>query len=146
MTEINNIRQSYFFTSIYQLGRTFDTKNNTKEDCNQDGTRIRRCAVYVLDNPYQECYTEFFVDGEALVGLRTGHNNLRRIRYICQPPTRSDKLFAEYFYATMFDESYGIAVFSAYKLSQANANFPGQQQVNPDWHPTPGNVFQPIAK
>ena len=43
----------------------------------------------------------------------------------------------------MFDENYGIAVFSAYKLTQqlVQAGFPGQD-AKPDFYPTPGNLFK----
>ena len=44
----------------------------------------------------------------------------------------------ETYYGTMFDEGRGIAVFSAYKLTQENANFQRGGQ-RPDWERTPGS-------
>jgi len=70
----------------------------------------------VFNNPNQPCYTQFFVGvvGAPPIGLRAGQVNLR---YICQT------YHHQTYYATMFDEQRGIAVFSAYTLTQANVNF-----------------------
>ncbi|XP_078355600.1 uncharacterized protein LOC144640295 [Oculina patagonica] len=128
---------------IRQLGNkslAFGNKNNTKELCDQDGTGIRRCSVYALNDPYQECYTQYFVGGQPPVGLRTGNRNLRNVRYICQPPAVNNQRPLEHYYATMFDEGYGIAVFSAYVLTQLTSVF--QQQYRQEWYPTPGIINQ----
>ncbi|XP_078355597.1 uncharacterized protein LOC144667188 [Oculina patagonica] len=111
-------------------GRTLSSKNNTRDDCNQDGTEIRRMIQYPYERP---CYAQFFVGGRQPEGLRTGNDNLK---YICQPPNQQVQ---QTFYATMFDERYGIAVFSAYKLTQANAYFPGGRKYGVvQWTQTPG--------
>lgn len=136
---------------LYQLGKkshTMGAKNNTKEDCNQDGIGIRRCSVYVLDNPTRQCYTQFFVGGQPPVGLRPGNLHLPNIRYICQPPQLND-VFAEQLtdYATMFDEAKGIAVFSAYKLTQDTSDFNNYpNRYNQEWYPTPGNLLHEQKK
>lgn len=128
--------------SVCQLGKdsgTPDAHNNTlKEgDCKQDVTGFRRVIQYVYNNPNLQCYTQFFVGGQPPRGLRYHNNN--NIRYICQPP-RPNQQAQNTYYATMFDEGYGIAVFAAYTLTQFNAVFPGnQRQVH--WCPTPGNVI-----
>lgn len=70
--------------------------------------------MVVFDNPNQPCYTQFFVNGAPPVGLRAGQINLW---YICQTYQHHT------YYGTMFDEQRGIAVFSAYILTQANVNF-----------------------
>ena len=86
----------------------------------------------VFNNPNQPCYTQFFAGGLPPTGLRAGPNNLQNIRYICQ--TYNQRTY----YGTMFDEGIGIAVFSAYILTQANANFqPGRPAVA--WQQTPGS-------
>ena len=85
----------------------------------------------VFNNPNQQCYTQFFAGGLPPTGLRAGQNNLQNIRYICQMVNRQT------YYGTMFDLGRGIAVFSAYTLTQANANFPNRQRPG-QWTQTPG--------
>ena len=86
----------------------------------------------VFNNPNQPCYTQFFVGEAPPTGLRAGQNNLR---YICQMVNQQIKTY----YGTMFDEGRGIAVFSAYILTQANANFvPGRKRPK-KWRQTLGN-------
>ena len=86
----------------------------------------------VFNNPNQPCYTQFFAGGLPPTGLRAGQVNLQNIRYICQMVNQQT------YYGTMFDEGRGIAVFSAYTLTQANVNFqPGRPQVA--WVQTPGS-------
>lgn len=68
----------------------------------------------VFNNSNQPCYTQFFAGGQQPTGLRTGQN-LQSIKYICQLVNQQT------YYGTMFDENRGIAVFSAYTLTQANA-------------------------
>ena len=86
----------------------------------------------VFNNPNQPCYTQFFVGGEPPEGLRAGHHNLQNIRYICQ------KVNQQTYYGTMFDQGLGIAVFSAYTLTQANANFRNPRPPG-HWKQTPGS-------
>ena len=85
----------------------------------------------VFYNHNQQCYTQFFAGGRPPIGLRTGQNNLQNIRYICQMVNQRT------YYGTMFDQNLGIAVFSAYTLTQANANFPNRQRPG-QWTQTPG--------
>jgi len=93
------------------------SKNSTYKDYDQDNTEVRAVGPQmVFNNPNQPCYTQFFVGvvGVPPIGLRAGQVNLR---YICQT------YHHQTYYATMFDEQRGIAVFSAYTLTQANVNF-----------------------
>ncbi len=134
---------------IYQLGnkgRIIHTKNSTKEDqdCNPEGEGIRRCSVYVFNDPTQHCYTQFFVGGKQPEGLRIGILPLSNIRYICQPPKLKDLMLTHLhtYYATMFDEAKGIAVFSAYKLTQQTTDFNNYpERYKQEWYPTPGNLL-----
>ena len=130
-------------------GRTLNTKNNTKDECNpKAGTGIRRTVIGVYNNnpDQQPCYTQFFVPGQEggqpPVGLRD--LTYPHIKYICQPPRRNQQAQHTY-YATMFDEYLGIALFSAYRLTQANAVFPGHQ-AQLGWCPTPGNLLTCLKK
>lgn len=116
--------------------------NYTKDDCNQDGIGTRRIALDPIIVTYtfthnRDCYTQFFVNRLQPTGLR--NLNGATIKYICQPSKPNQDPLRTY-YATMFDEDYGIAVFSAYELTQqmVNAGFLGQD-AKPDFYPTPGN-------
>lgn len=94
--------------------------------------------------PDRPCYKQFFVGGQPPVGLR--RNEDTEIRDICQPPKLNQDPLQTY-YATMFDERYGLAVFSAYKLSKGDEKF--QKWEGKDWCETPGNLFrcmQPSVK
>ena len=137
-----------FVNQLGYSGRAHGTKNNTKDECNPEvGTGIRRILINVYNNPNQQCYRQFFVpqqgqgqgqgQGRPPVGLR--QPNDPNIRYICQPPGRNEQPPQTY-YATMFDELWGIAVFSAYRLTHATAHFP-VIQVKVGFCPTPGNLF-----
>jgi len=102
--------------------RTLDTKNSTEGDYNQEDAGIRRALpANISPNPTQACYTQFFANGQPPTGLRTA--NLLNMRYICQQLPAHP---GTYFYATMFDEVRGIAVYSAYVLNANNINFQGQ--------------------
>ena len=126
---------------VRKNGRTLDTKKDTKDKCNQVGTGTRRTVapnpansriVQYIFTANRQCYTQFFVGGQPPTGLR---NDDAALRYICQPPKPNQ---VNTHYATMFDERSGIAVFSAYTLTQGTAGFPGQP-ADPDFYPTPGN-------
>lgn len=117
---------------------TLDAHNNTlKGDCKQDVPGFQRVIQYVYNNSSLQCYTQFFVGGQPPTGLRRQNNNLR---FICQPP-RPNQQAQNTYYATMFDEGFGIAVFAAYTLTQFNAVFPGNQHAA-HWCPTPGIMRQ----
>ena len=81
-----------------------------------------------LHDPYEPCFTQFFVNGQPPFGLR---NNLNPIKYICQQIPGSHRVF----YGTLFDGDAGIAVYSAYKLA---ANFDGNGAGQARWHQEPG--------
>lgn len=129
------------FHFICQLGKgsgTLGAHHNTlKGDCKKDVTGFQRVIQYVYNNPNLQCYTQFFVGGQPPTGLRQQNEN--NIRYICQPPSPNQQAQKTY-YATMFDECLGIAVFAAYTLTQFNAVFPGNQHAY--WRQTPGNVIK----
>lgn len=123
------------------MSSVLSTKNCTEENCRKDVTGNSRCALYVLNDPHQPCYTHFFVEQQPPIGLRTGSANLQNIRYICQPPSICGQPDAVNFYSTMFDEELGIAVFSAYVLTKSMVdfdNYPNRVDPQP-WYPTPGN-------
>lgn len=114
-----------------QNSRTPGSKNNTEVYHNPDVAGIRRVvAANIFPNPNQPCYTQFFANGQPPFGLRTA--NLQNIRYICQQVNANPQTF----YATMFDEGRGIAVYSAYVLTAANVNFQVRQASA--WIRTPG--------
>ncbi|KAL9959743.1 hypothetical protein ACROYT_G033098 [Oculina patagonica] len=114
-------------------GQTPSPKNSTKEDYNPDVTRIRRVGPLLPENislfPDQQCYKQFFVNELPPVGLRNA--NLQNMRYICQPGNQQT------YYATMFDEGRGIAVYSAYTLTQEKVKFV-KGRPKDKWIQTPG--------
>lgn len=104
-------------------------------------TGIRRVLLttFVFNNPDRPCYTQFFVQGQPPEGLRGPRNGFTR--YICQPPTPDQE---HMYYATMFDEHFGIAVFSAYTLWRDPGEGKGdlfQGGNRRAWTATPGNLF-----
>ena len=83
--------------------------------------------------------------GQPPVGLRALNN--QNIRYICQPPTPEPQppqpppqVAENAIYATMFDERQGIAVFSAYSLTQETADT-APNLVRHPWCKTPGKLL-----
>lgn len=138
----------HFICRLDNKGQPLSTKNCTEENCRKDVTGNSRCSLYVLNDPHQPCYTKFFVRHQPPIGLRTGSDNLQNIRYICQPPSVCGQPVAKTFYATMFDERWGIAVFSAYVLTQTMVDFDHYpERANQDWYPTPGNsLIYPLHK
>lgn len=128
------------YIALCRLGnraRALDTENKTREDCNQDATGVRRVVHYVYNDPTQPCYTQYFVAGRPPIRLRAVND--AGIRYICQPPTPQPpaQQAQQTYYATMFDEDLGIAVFSAYTLTRAR--FSGKDKH--PWCRTPGNLL-----
>ena len=129
----------HFICHLDNKGRALSTKNCSEENCRKDVTGNSRCVVYVLNDPHRLCYSQFFVRNQPPNGLRTGNANLQNIRYICQPLSICGQP-NDNFYATMFDEEQGIAVFSAYALTQAMVDFNNYpQRRRHEWYPTPGN-------
>lgn len=110
------------------------TDNRSYEAFIEDDAQTRAvpAPLLVFTNPHQPCYTQFFANGIPPVGLRTGHN-LGNIKYICQ------QFSGVVYYATMFDERQGIAVFSAYVLTTTNVNFnTNNLQRQPHWRRSQG--------
>lgn len=129
---------SIFFFRLGNNVRIPDIRNGTEDDYNQDAAGIPRVVRALPGNIFlnlnQQCYTQFFANGLPPIGLRTV--NLANMRYICQQvPAHA----GTYFYATMFDEGRGIAVYSAYVLNANNINF--QAQGGAGWIQTNGNLF-----
>ena len=95
----------------------------------------------------RSCFRQYFLGGYIPEELEINFNDTPSvdIRYICQ--TR-DNIFTEYYYATLYDEKYGVPVYSGYRISRS-------QGVNIDtisyrqrprssaWQTTPGewNLF-----
>ena len=99
-----------------------------------------KVVKYTL-TPDRPCYKQLFVGGQPPVGLRWNEDT--EIRDICQPPKLNQDPLQTY-YATMFDERYGLAVFSAYKLSKGDEKFQKWEEKN--WCKTPGNLFRCMHK
>lgn len=88
--------------------------------------RLRRS----VHKPYEPCFRHFFVYNQPPTGFRV---NLNEIRYICQQIGGSHDVF----YATMFDEHHGIAVYAGYILDRQTINF-GQAHGRRGWSREPG--------
>lgn len=78
------------------------------------------------------CYSHFFDNGQPPTGF--GKNDVN-IRYICQ--TYGDPT---YLYATMFDLSYGIPIYSAYYVTPKQAGQFGSVKRTGSWHQEKGIV------
>ena len=134
-------QEKLFAFFVFQSGfddQNLGTKNSTDEDHSPNSTGFQRVLLshFVFSFPNRQCYTQFFVQAQPPVGLRRPDDAYNR--YICQPPTPNQRTMHTY-YATMFDEDWGIAVFSAYTLRKAPDLFKGR---NPGvWTATPGNLF-----
>ncbi|XP_031560026.1 uncharacterized protein LOC116296184 [Actinia tenebrosa] len=74
--------------------------------------RSRRTIV----QPTHHCYRQFFLQGELPTGLRPNGNP--NIKYICQ---QFEAFNDETYYATMFDQHTGIAVYAAYVVPHDQA-------------------------
>lgn len=92
--------------------------------------RLRRS----VHKPYEPCFRHFFVYNQPPTGFRV---NLNEIRYICQQIGGSHDVF----YATMFDEHLGIAVYAGYKLDRQTINF-DQAHRWKGWSREPGILTQ----
>lgn len=100
-------------------------------------------VVQYTFTPDRPCYKQFFLGEKPPVGLRMDDD--AKIRNICQPPKLNQDQLQTY-YATMFDKRYGLAVFSAYKLSTGDDKFQNMQNEDRDWCETPGNLFKCMHK
>ena len=113
------------FTSSGANGRAV-LRNSTEQEENH--IKLFRRSVH---DPYQACFRQFFVNNQPPAGLR---KNLNTIRYICQQIAGSQDVF----YATMFDENQGIAVYAGYKLDQGTINFGQAPGGTRGWKREPG--------
>ena len=91
------------------------------------------------------CFTQYFLGGNIPQDLEINFNDTppANLKYICQ--TR-DNNFAVYYYATLFDEKYGVPVYSGYKISQSDgANIDSipytQRPSSNSWQTTPGEYI-----
>ncbi|XP_078355032.1 uncharacterized protein LOC144639612 isoform X1 [Oculina patagonica] len=85
----------------------------------------------VVSGTASKCYLPFFVNGQPPIGFR---NNDVNIRYICQTSLGNPA----YVYATMFDLSYGIPIYSAYFVTKAEASHFGAVKRTGGWHQEKG--------
>ena len=117
------------FISIFVTGnRSLSSFANKSEHQVQGvSTRIRRS----VHEPYQPCFTHFFLNDRPPSGFRA---DLTNIRYICQQIPIHEATF----YATMFDIEDGIAVYSAYYITPQNANNIGAVPRQGAWREEPG--------
>ena len=84
------------------------TQNSTlKGDCKQYVTGISRVVQCAYNDPNLQCCPQYFVGGQSPWDIR--HHHDYAIRYICPQPWPNQQVQDTY-YATMFDEGYGIVV------------------------------------
>ena len=117
--------------SIGKEDHGHNSNASTYNDIDKHVTEVRRAILnpqMVFNNDGQPCYTQFFVGDDPPEDLRAGQIN---VQYICQAYDEND---AQAYYGTMFDGDRGIAVFSAYKLTQADMNF--NDYNSPQWRRT----------
>ena len=113
---------------------------------NNAGNHVKKCypgypRKQVSYLPYRICYRRFFAGMKPPEGLRRSNSHNPNIRYICQRPDEKRKSR----YGTMFDESLGLAVFSAYTLTTKDVDF--QHRARPaSWAKTPGISLKFWAK
>ena len=81
----------------------------------QSENQLVRPRRSVVSKTIQSCYKQFVAGKQPPSGFRKKDTG---IRYICQQ-VPGDAV--NYFYSTMFDLNYGIPVYSAYVVSQAQA-------------------------
>ena len=108
---------SLFFVSVFPADNKQDVTGNRKT---------------VYDGKWVDCYMKNFAGNVPPVGLRDPKN--LKISYICQ------KDYQEYddgtHYGTMFDEQFGIPVYSAYTLTEDKVDF--KEWTRPKWKQTEG--------
>jgi len=77
--------------------------------------RVQRAAAHPLPGPPPECYLKYFLDKTPPQGLLVPPSG----RFICQTvPDYGPKVD---FFATLFDDDAGIAIFSAYVVTDGQA-------------------------
>lgn len=103
----------------------------------QDENQLVRPRRSVVSTTVQDCYKRFLAGNHPPSGFRKDHKN---IRYICQQVPDNT---ADFFYSTMFDVDYGIPIYSAYVVRQAQASqFGTAQRVGVDnWRQEDGKCF-----
>lgn len=93
-----------------------------------------RIRLNVFNAPDRDCYLKFFVGRRPPVGFDAVNANFIRYRYICQPNDQQT------FYAMLFDQQRGLAVFAAYSLEHGEVDFAPQRSKG--WSITKGgNLF-----
>ena len=105
----------------------------------------RRRRMLPTPGNKRPCYTTFFVGNQPPTGFRT--NDATNIIYICQQLPDDANPVKTTYYASMFDVTYGISIFSAYVVTAANAAKVGnykRNDYNIKWRGTqePGNCNQ----
>lgn len=122
------------FIFLYNIGYAASSKGAVTKDENQL-IRPRRSAV---SEDVEVCYNSFVVGGIAPLGFRKGGKPWD-IRYICQQVPGNPT----FFYSTMFDQKYGIPIYSAYVLKQGEPDKFGtaERKGSEKWREEPGNLF-----
>ena len=102
----------------------------------QDENQLVRPRRSVVSKTIRDCYKPFVAGNQPPSGFRQDHTN---IRYICQQAPDDP---VTYFYSTMFDLNYGIPVYSAYVVFQAQASQFGKvnRTGREKWRQEPGKL------
>ncbi|XP_029189537.2 uncharacterized protein [Acropora muricata] len=94
----------------------------------------------------RSCFRQYFLGGYIPEELEINFNDTPSadIRYICQ--TR-DNIFTESYYATLYDEKYGVPVYSGYRIGRSQARNIDtisyrQRPRSSAWQTTPGIGLQ----
>ena len=124
------------FKFLKNIGGAASSKSAATKDLEHQNqlVRPRRSVSKNID----DCYKPFFVGDEAPTGFRKAVET-SGVRYICQQvPGRTN-----YFYSTMFDENYGIPIYSAYRLKQGEPDKFGtaERKGSEKWREEAGNLF-----
>ena len=82
----------------------------------QSENQLVRPRRSVVSKTIQSCYKQFVAGKQPPSGFRKKDTD---IRYICQQVPGD---IVHYFYSTMFDLNYGIPIYSAYVVFQAQAS------------------------
>ena len=83
--------------------------------------------------PRPDCYLNFFAGDKEPTGLE--FDNPTSLRYLCQAGPAGD------YFSTLFDDTAGIAIFSAYKINAvqgANIGTFKRAAVKGSWQKYPG--------
>ena len=100
----------------------------------QNENQLVRPRRSVVSTTIQSCYKQFVAGNQPPSGFRQKDTD---IRYICQQVPGDT---VKYFYSTMFDLKYGIPVYSAYVVLQAQAKLFGTADRVDTWRQEKGKL------